>query len=256
MIGLIAITSMILWSLLPVDFASSGSSNTSVTTSSFFAMSLDEIRCFGIIASSGRGSACTSLSQIPIYADPELSEQVDSIPSWTIVKYERLSEIRRIPYWAARRTDRLPEGERFRIMYDSSVGWIGENDLMTFSSLWKQYSTENYLKVHQPKTGNIVAVAVYSNGQAESAICCALTIWEWVTSIWKLRELLVQPIGSGLYMIPQIDSLYSGEDGSLMIQLSSLGGDEEDRWGGYVLYSYTENGLVLVKRWSREDSKE
>lgn len=221
------------------------SPQNSDSTVRIVAVSIDEIKKFGITTSIRE--LCDSSLILDIFASFDLKHKIGSIPSGTIVKYQRLSETVHIPYWAPQREHRLPEGEKFIIFGDTLTGWVGERNLMTFSSMWRERNPERFLKICMN-----TAVCVYSGGQYESAECSAVSIWEKELpgSLWNLKAVKIQPIDTCLYCIPQVDTVYYDEDKTLKFQLSSLGRDEDGFWGTRSLYSYKEGQLTLLSTWN------
>lgn len=202
------------------------------------AVSIEEIKKYGIIIS-GRES-CKAGSKIPVYESAETRVVIDSIPPNSFVKYERLSEIRKKPLWAPRREYALKGSEKFYISQDSLSGWINVENLMTFSSSSRDRHPEKFLKVNLNKV-----VCLYSSGQAETARCSALTVWEstWPENLWVLKAMQLQPINVWLYTFPQIDTLVRYDRESLAIHLGTRGGDAGDVWGTYSFYLYQNNRL-------------
>ncbi|MGB2697970.1 MAG: hypothetical protein WBD28_08970 [Candidatus Zixiibacteriota bacterium] len=209
------------------------------------AVSIDEIKKFGI--TTGTKESCDNSLTLDIFTNSDLKQKIGSIPSGTIVKYQRLSETIHIPYWAPQREHRLPEGEKFIIFGDTLTGWIGESNLMTFSSVWRERIPERFLK-----TCVNSVVCVYSSGQYESVECSAVTLWERESpeNLWTLKVMKTQPIKTCLYCTPQVDTVYVDDDQSLKFQLSSLGGDAGDFWGTRSLYSYKDGQLILLSTWN------
>jgi hypothetical protein len=211
------------------------------------AVSLDNIKNQGIVASGRPG--CDEKIPVDVYADPELTDRIGSIASHRFVRYDRLSDITGIPYWAPRGEHALPTGERFKIYGDSITGWIDDEQLLTFSSTWRERQRDKFWAIDGNHT-----VCLYSRGQYEASLCVALTIWERLNyeSIWELRTIKYDPVGLGLYSLPIIDGLIRFGHGDLAIQVSSRGGDAEDGWGSFAFYLYQDSLLVesLVRDYS------
>jgi hypothetical protein len=209
------------------------------------AMTLDELKQYGVITG-GRNNNCIESLRVAIFEDPDLKKEIGRVHPGTFAKYERLSEIRRIPYWAPLKEHQLPNGERFRVWVDSMVGWVGDHSLMTFSSAWRERNTERFLKVFIN-----TAVCVYFSGQYETTECTIVTVWEREAPyyVWELKGAKFNPIGNWLYSYPKVDTVYFDEKKVLTFQLSSIGGDAEDRWGEYALYSFKNGDFTLLSKW-------
>jgi len=215
--------------------------DTDQASNSVVAVSIDEIKSFGILTNGNRH--CNDSSAISIYEDSSLRTEVGFLPTHSFVKFERLSEITHIPYWAPRKEHRLKDGEKFKTRKGIVKGWVDDNQLMTFSSVWRERSSEQYIKVKS----NTVA-CIYSSGQYSSSECCVLTIWrkDPILSVWKLQATQFGPISTGLYQFPSVDKIQLNKEMFFAIQLSSIGGDAEDRWGTFAYYLYNNFELQFV----------
>ena len=205
------------------------------------AVSIEEIKAYGVVTYGRKG--CDDFSSVAVFSDPDLTERIGSIASHSFVRYDRLSELTHKPYWAPRREDALPDGEKFRIYQDSISGWIDDEELMTFSSVWRERNSGKYIAIAQ----NTVVI-VHTSGQYESAGCAILSVWERQNNqqTWLLSATVSDPIAVGLYVVPAIDRVVRYNRNRLAIQMSAFGGDAEDVWGTFAFYLYHENELTLA----------
>lgn len=212
---------------------------TSHNTQNIIAHSLEEIKEYGITVYDFQN--CLSTYYIRIYPDSNFyfRTSIDSIQSHKFIKYKRLSDIVNTPYWAPRKEDRLPKGERFKINQNGMMGWLpDENNVMTFNSIWRERIKDKLLMLDS----NLV-VCLYSSGQNETSWCWALTIWEYEQSknLYGLKTYKI--LRGGKYTIPVIDSLYR-DDSHLLIDISRIGGDAGDIWGSRYHFSYKDGELI------------
>ena len=215
--------------------------DTDQASNSVVAVSIDEIKSFGILTNGNRH--CNDSSAISIYEDSSLRIGAGFLPTHNFVKFERLSEMTHIPYWAPRKEHRLKDGEEFKVRKGNVIGWIDDEQLMTYSSVWRERSSEQYIKV----TSNTVA-CIYSSGQYSSSKCCVLTIWrkDPILNVWKLQATQFEPISTCLYQFASVDKIQLNKEMLFAIQLSSIGGDAEDRWGTFAYYLYNNFELQFV----------
>ena len=209
------------------------------------AVTADEIRKYGITTNDIQN--CADTLDIPVFAEPELKNQIAVIPPHRFVKFERFSELFHIAPWAPKTEYRLSErgGEKFKISYDNVTGWIGENELMTFSSQWKENETQYFIKIFKYKT----AICVFSSGQYETSYCNAVTAWklEEPEHLWKLKHVLFNSVPQSLYSTPRIDSIFTDKKSGLYFRISAIGGDAGDVWGSKVVYSFKNDTLYVNK---------
>lgn len=233
---LITLTPILSATLLPLRITA----QTNITT----AVGLDHIKSYGLTAPPKQTNK--SIDKVPIYAEPIESIAMDSLQVYQFVRYERLSEIENKPYWAPRKEHRLADGEWFKVNHDGKSGWLPDNNLMTFSSGFREYELDSFFDVYKHQ----IAFCLYSSGQYESAISSALTVWERIQpeNIWVLRDIKINPIEQGLYMIPKIDSVYSEDRINLNIRISAIGGDVGEIWGSRVVYLFKNDELIFEKQ--------
>jgi hypothetical protein len=216
-----------------------------ITYAQVVAVTADEIRKYGITTNDVQN--CTDTSYIPVFAEPELENQIAVISPHRFVKFERFSEMFHVAPWAPKAEYRLSQsgGEKFKISYDNVTGWIGENKLMTFSSQWKENETEYFIKIFKYRT----AVCIFSSGQYETSFCNAVTAWklEDPEHLWKLKDVLFNSVPQSLYSTPRIDSIFADKKGGLHFRVSAIGGDAGDVWGSRVSYSF-DNDTLSVDR--------
>src|SRR5262245_6156115 len=81
------------------------------TNTDIVGVSLDHIKSYGIVAPSKELKETNQV--IFLYADPNKSKHIDSLQAYQFVRYERLSETKKVAYWAPRREHSLPNSEWF-----------------------------------------------------------------------------------------------------------------------------------------------
>jgi hypothetical protein len=245
-----SIMTLIISSTICAKTLTQANSESRYSTEKIVAVSIEEIKKYGITTKGEK--FCDSTSNIDIFTTPDLANKFGTIASLKFVKYDRLSEILHVPYWASTPKYRLFNGEKFKISTDDLSGWIGEHNLLTFSSLWRDRNPERFLKVY----GN-TAICIYSSGQYETAECSAVTVWEreFPECTWNLKILKFQPVKIWLYTFPQIDTLYVDNDKKLKILLSTIGGDADEIWGSYSLYSFKDEQLMVDSTWDIGSNK-
>ncbi|MBU8932904.1 MAG: hypothetical protein KOO62_02745 [candidate division Zixibacteria bacterium] len=208
------------------------------------AVSIDHIKALGIVTNGGR--SCDSTTPIDVFADPDSTTKIGTIANHSFVRYDRRSELVGKPYSASRREYALLGGEKFRIYHNGITGWIGINNLMTFSSAWRERQTNRFFAV-----GGRTAACLYSSGQHETTVCVALTIWKHGSydNLWWLEAVEYAPGPLSLYACPVIDALVEFDKDKIALQVSVRGEDMEDGWGSFAFYLYQDSLLVksLVK---------
>lgn len=239
--GIVYMTNKILISLVAI-YCITGEWTTSQSLSDRpVAVSIEELKAYGVVTRGRNG--CDDSTLVSVYSDSELTIKVDSIACHSFIKYDRLSELNNKPYWAPRAEHALSGGEKFKIYNDSIIGWIDDEELMTFSSAWRERNTERFFAIDQ---NNVVIV--HSSGQFESAGCAILSLWErqFPQNNWHLLANVLNPIQVGLYVFPIIDGIKRYDKDNIAIQMSAFGGDAGDIWGTFAFYLYHENELTLA----------
>lgn len=199
-----------------------------------------DIKNLGIITL-GR-KRCNDTLLIPVYTDENLTEVIDSIKPYNIVRYKRLSELKNKPYWAPKIEDTFVGGEKFKIFHNNRTGWIDDEHLMTFSSMWREHMEHKFIAVDSN-----YLICIYCSGQFETPLCAAMTIWgKNKNDFWILKHIEKNPIGIGLYSLVAVDSLVRYQNNNLAIQISSKSGDAEDVWGRFAFFIYQNNFLINV----------
>lgn len=205
------------------------------------AVSIEEIKAYGIVVH--HGANCNDSLPVFVFSDPELTQKIGSLASGSFVKYDRLSELVHKPYWAPRPQHALPDGEKFRIYHDSISGWVDDNDVMTFTSSWRDHIEDKLLF----RDANTIAV-IYSSGQNETSECVSLCVWERQNfeNLWKLSALRNDSIPTGYLTLPTIEQVLRYDIDKLAILVSSNGGDAEDHWGTQVIFLLQQQNLSIA----------
>jgi hypothetical protein len=207
-----------------------------VGTDSISVSQPDEALAFGILSA---GSPLDSLRpMVKLVAVPGDSTPSDSLPAGTPMKYVRLDEMQRA-------VDEFNwDREWFRLEYSGKMGWVNEEQLMIFSGLGPE-SPSNPERCFRRNGAHLVVL--YSSRSLASSFSSALALWskDSLRGRWTLRDLVLDPVACGLYMIPVIDSTSEGET---RIHISSIGIDDDDMWGERVTYEIRGTRLIAVRR--------
>ncbi len=196
----------------------------------------DETFTYGILTT---GSPADSLSpMVRIVAVPGDSIAFDSLSAGTLVQYERLGEIQRLA------NEFRWEGEGFRVEHSGRKGWVNEQHLMIFAGFEPEPRT--YPQRSFRRLGSNLVV-LYSSRNSYMSFSSALALWtiDSARGEWMLRDLMLNAIETGLYMIPTIDSTSAGDK---LVHVSSIGIDDDDMWGEKVTYEIRDLRLFTVKR--------
>lgn len=207
------------------------------------AVSIDHIKNYGVVTAGA--DSLDEGAMVALYGNPEEGVIVDSIRVLAIVEFDRLSEIRKIPYWAPRPECRLPGGEWFRIESPGRKTWLPADNLMTFSSTWRQNNLDDFIYIYRHR----LVFCLYSSGQGESAGSSVLTVWERdrYENVWILLDYVYDPAGRGLYMIPRIEEVVADEGEPPTVKIGASGSDAGDVWGEEMWYRFEDGKLVFVK---------
>jgi hypothetical protein len=206
-----------------------------------------EIWEYGIVSTGTPGD--TLRPMVPLYTEPGDSTAVDSIRVGTFIKYERLSELKRVaPISLA--NDRAFKGEWFRVNAKDANGWLRHKNLMTFlGSDWGRDPTRHC----QTFAGGSV-LAAYVSGQYWNSWAGAVALWvrDSRNNRWILGDVVLNAFACGLYTFPVIDSFVDEYEQHKRVAtnayLRSIGGDAGESWGERVIFRIAGDTLTIIHR--------